>query len=104
MRSVADQTIGTVKNLRAQDVADQVSDAMDSLTDQVANGVRYLSSKARDWGASTDGLVRASPWRAAGAVALLAIAAGMLVSRGARRARARATSEAGREDAEVYRG
>lgn len=104
MRNMADQTIGAVKNFRAQDVTDQLSDAMDSLTEQVASGVRYLSSKARDLGASTDGLVRASPWRAAGAVALLAIAAGMLVSRGARRARARATSEAGREDSEVFGG
>jgi ElaB/YqjD/DUF883 family membrane-anchored ribosome-binding protein len=105
MRSVAGQTIVRLKDFRAEDVASRVSDAVGSLADQFASGVQSWTSKARNLGATTDGFVRASPWRAAGAIALVGVAAGILVSRGARRARMRAANDANQEsNSEVLGG
>ncbi|MDP9014852.1 MAG: hypothetical protein M3O41_19760 [Pseudomonadota bacterium] len=97
MRSVAGQTIVRLKDFRAEDLANRVSDAVGSLADQLASGVQSWTSKARNLGATTDGLVRASPWRAAGTIALVGVAAGILVSHGARRARLR-SADGGRRD------
>jgi len=55
-------------------------DVVESLVDQLAAAAK-----------SADGFVRSSPWQAAAAGAVASIAAGILVSRGARRSRRFAT-------------
>jgi len=88
MRSAADQTIVRLKDFRTDRVS-AVRDAVGSRAGQLVDGVRSWTSKARSAAKSTDGFVRSSPWQAAGAVALAGLAAGILVSRSARRARQR---------------
>lgn len=80
MSSVANRTIVRLKDFRARDVGSRVSNAVGSL--------------ARSAAETTDGFVRSSPWRAAGAIAVAGVAAGILVSRSARRARRRAADDA----------
>lgn len=67
----------------------RVSAAGGSVADHLASGFRGWTFKAKRIGARTDGFVRARPWRAAGAVALAGLAAGVLLSRATERARAR---------------
>jgi ElaB/YqjD/DUF883 family membrane-anchored ribosome-binding protein len=78
MSSLVSRTVVRLKDFRARDVGGRVSNVVGSLADQFVSG--------------TNGFVRSSPWRAAGAVAVAGIAAGILVSRS--RARRRATDEA----------
>jgi len=76
MSSVANRTVVRLKDVRARDVSSRVSNAVGSLADQLVSGLQ-----------TTEGFVRSSPWRAAGAIAVAGVAAGILVSRSARRAR-----------------
>jgi hypothetical protein len=104
MNSGSSETIARGNGYRAPDVADRVS-AAGSVADQLASVVRSWSSKARNLGATTDVFVRTSPWRAAGAVALAGLAAGVLVSGAAERARRRAArGEGPKANSEVLRG
>lgn len=57
-------------------VSDRILNGMGSLADQLVGAVK-----------GADGFVRGSPWQAVGAVALAGVAAGILVTRGVRRAR-----------------
>jgi len=82
MSTVADRTVVRLKEFRAGDVGRRVSNAVSSLADQVAGGLK-----------TTDGFVRTRPWQAAGAIALVGVAAGLLVSRRARRALKNANTE-----------
>jgi hypothetical protein len=102
----ASRTIVRLKDYRAPDVANRVARVVGSVADQLTSGVHSWTSKAKNFGATTDGLVRASPWRAAGAIALAAVAAGVLVSRAAHgRARRRAATDANNEwTSEVHGG
>jgi ElaB/YqjD/DUF883 family membrane-anchored ribosome-binding protein len=71
MSSVANRTIVRLKDFRVGDVGSRVSNAVGSLAKSAAE--------------TTDGFVRSSPWRAAGAIAVAGVAAGILVARRARR-------------------
>jgi ElaB/YqjD/DUF883 family membrane-anchored ribosome-binding protein len=90
MGNLASQTVVRMKDFRVGDVGSRVSSAVNALADQVVDGVQDWTSKARSAARRTDGFVRSSPWQAMGAMALAAVAAGILVSRGMRRARKRA--------------
>ena len=101
----ARRTIVRLKDYRAPDVADRVSRVVGSVADQLTGGVQSWTSKAKNFGATTDGFVRARPWRAAGAIALAGLAAGVLVSRAAQeRARRRSASDAGNESTSEVQG
>lgn len=89
MSSMANQTIVRLKDFRAGDVGDRVSKVLDAFSTQVADSVQDWGAKAGTVARSTGGFVRSSPWQAAGAVALAGLAAGLLVSLNARRARRR---------------
>jgi ElaB/YqjD/DUF883 family membrane-anchored ribosome-binding protein len=90
MSSLASRTVVRLKDFRTRDVGSRVSNVVGSLADHLVSGVQGWSSKARSAAETTDGFVRSSPWRAAGAIAVAGLAAGILVSRSARRARRRA--------------
>jgi ElaB/YqjD/DUF883 family membrane-anchored ribosome-binding protein len=92
MTSLAGQTIVRLKNFHARDVGSRVSNAAGSLADHLVSGVQGWTSKAKSAAEATDGFVRSRPWPAVGAVALAGIAAGILLSRSARRARKRAAT------------
>jgi ElaB/YqjD/DUF883 family membrane-anchored ribosome-binding protein len=98
MNSVAGQTVVRLKDFRVGEVGNQVSKTLRSIAGQVADGVQNWTSKAKTAARTTDGAVRSSPWQVAGAVALVGLAAGILVSRSARRAR-RAAHEASADSA-----
>jgi hypothetical protein len=77
---------------------DEIVDAENLTAGSLINGaskVTHVASKVTNVVAdqltaaakSAAGYIRSSPWQAAGAVALVAIAAGILVSRAARRSR-----------------
>jgi ElaB/YqjD/DUF883 family membrane-anchored ribosome-binding protein len=74
MSTVADRTVVRLKDFRAADVGRRVSNVVSSLADQLVGRAK-----------TTDGFVRSRPWQMAGAIALAGVAAGMLVSRRARR-------------------
>jgi ElaB/YqjD/DUF883 family membrane-anchored ribosome-binding protein len=57
-------------------VRDRMSNVVDLFADRLAGAAK-----------STDGFVRSNPWQAVGSIALVGLAAGLLVARGARRAR-----------------
>jgi ElaB/YqjD/DUF883 family membrane-anchored ribosome-binding protein len=90
MSNIAGQTVVRLKDFRVADVGNQVSSAMSSIAGQLADGVQRWTSKAKSAAKTTDGFVRSSPWQAVGAIALAGVAAGILMSRSARRARQRA--------------
>ncbi|MDB6083373.1 MAG: hypothetical protein JWN43_1254 [Gammaproteobacteria bacterium] len=90
MANLADQTVVRMKDFRVGEVGSRVSSAVNSLAGQVVDGVQGFTSKARSAAKSTDGFVRSSPWQVMGATVLAGLAAGILVSRGVRRARRRA--------------
>lgn len=92
MNSMANRTVVRLKDFRVGDVSSKVSSAVSSLADQLVHGVEDWTTKARNAAKSTDGFVRSSPWQAIGVIALAGVAAGMLVSRSARRARMRAAN------------
>ena len=87
MSSVANQTVVRLKDFRTGDVADRVSNALNAFSTQVADSVQEWRAKAGTAARATDGLVRSNPWQTVGAVALAAVAAGVLVSLSAQRAR-----------------
>jgi ElaB/YqjD/DUF883 family membrane-anchored ribosome-binding protein len=66
MKTLADQPV----------VRDRISNVVDLFTDRLAGAAK-----------STDGFVRSNPWQAVGSIALVGLAAGLLVARGARRMR-----------------
>lgn len=72
MKTLADPTV----------VRDRVSNVVDLFTDRLAGAAK-----------STDGFVRSNPWQAVGSIALVGLAAGLLVARGARRMRRPASPE-----------
>ncbi|HWJ34135.1 MAG TPA: hypothetical protein VNR70_02655 [Steroidobacteraceae bacterium] len=105
MGSVAGQTVVRLKDFHVRDVGNRVSDAVSSLADQLVDGVQGWTSRARSAAKTTDGFVRSSPWQAVGAIALAGVAAGILVSRGVRRARRRGQSDPnGESTSEVLGG
>jgi ElaB/YqjD/DUF883 family membrane-anchored ribosome-binding protein len=104
MRSVARQTVVRLKDIRAGEVGAQVSKTLSSIAGRLADGVQDWSSKARSAAKSTNGFVRSSPWQAVGAVALVSVAAGILVSRSARRVRQRAVRDASRDSVSEISG
>ncbi len=84
MNTVTQQVVDGFEQAGGADVAERISDAIGFLADYVAGATK-----------AADHLVRENPWRAIGAVALAAIAVGIMVSQ-----RARANSgavERGRE-------
>jgi len=94
MSSLASRTVVRLKDFRARDVGGRVSNVVGSLADELVSGLRGWTSKARGAAQTTDGFVRSSPWRAAAAIAVAGVAAGILVSRSARRAHRRAAEDA----------
>jgi hypothetical protein len=91
MSNVAGQTVVRLRDFVGADEAGrQLSGALNSVAVELADGLRNWTGKAKTLARATDGFVRSSPWRAAAAVALAGVAAGVLVSRGVRRARSRA--------------
>jgi len=85
MDTAADQTVVRMKDFRAGEVGKQVSDALGAIADQFTQGMQTWKSKAKAAARSTDGLVRSNPWQSVGTLALMGLAAGILVSRRARR-------------------
>ena len=83
MSHPADSTVVRLKDFQGSSAATPVSRAMSSIAAQLAGAAK-----------STDGLVRANPWRAVGAVALAGLAAGLVTTVGARRLRRRAAERA----------
>jgi len=104
MRNIAGQTVVRLKDFHVGDVGSQVSNALSTVADQVADSVQQWTSKARAIAKNTDGFVRSSPWQAVGAMALAGVAAGILVSRSARRARRRAAAGNGDSPSEAAGG
>jgi hypothetical protein len=91
--------------LRLQDfgaAVSQFSTALTSVVDQLADGIEHWTSRAKIVAKNTESFVRANPWQAAGAGALLGLIAGILLatpSRGGRRAaRGRRAPEATNDD------
>jgi ElaB/YqjD/DUF883 family membrane-anchored ribosome-binding protein len=87
MSSVANQTVVRLKDFRNGEVADRVSNALHAFSTQVADSVQDWRGKAGTAAKSADGFVRSNPWQTVGAVALAAVASGVLVSWSAERAR-----------------
>jgi len=104
MSSLASRTVVRLKDFRAQDVGGRVSSAVGSLADELVRGLQGWTARARSAAQSTDGFVRSSPWRAAGAIAVAGVAAGILVSRSTRRARRPAAEDANSIPSEVLGG
>lgn len=85
-----------LKDFRAGDVGNKVSEAFNAVSGQISDGLQDFGSKARRRARrvarSTDGFVRDNPWQVLGGVALAGLAAGLLVSFAAR-ARRRSDAE-----------
>jgi ElaB/YqjD/DUF883 family membrane-anchored ribosome-binding protein len=104
MGSVADQTVVRLKDFRAADVGDKVSTTVSNVAGRIADRVHNWASTARGAAQTTDGFVRSSPWQVVGAVALAGLAAGYLVTRGARAARRRASAATNDSSSEMTGG
>jgi len=74
MSSVVEETGNEIESASTDDFYSRASNVIELLTGQIAGAVK-----------SADGYVRSNPWVAAGAVAVAAVAAGVLLSRGPRR-------------------
>jgi ElaB/YqjD/DUF883 family membrane-anchored ribosome-binding protein len=75
MHTVTQQAVDGLERARTGDLGERLSDVIGLLTDYVTDATK-----------AADDIVRSSPWRAIGAVALAGIAVGILVARNSRRA------------------
>jgi hypothetical protein len=66
------------------DDTDAAENLTATLANHAANATHVIADQLTAAAKSAAGFVKSSPWQAAGAVALVGLAAGMLVSRGAR--------------------
>ncbi len=78
MNTLTDQAVDGLEQAHSPDLGERLTDVIGLLSDYVADATK-----------AADDIVRASPWRVIGAVALAGIAAGILVSRRTRRANSR---------------
>ncbi len=88
MSNVADRNVVRLRD-RSNEMVDQVAKTVSSMADQLTDSLQNWRSRAKGVATSTDGFVRSSPWQAVGLVALAGLAAGLVVSYGARSVRAR---------------
>ncbi len=96
MNNAAKQSVVRMRDFPAREVGTRISKALSSAAGQLADRAQHWSTKAKASANRTNGFVRANPWQAAGAVVLLGVVTGVLVSRRARvRRRAAHQSEAG---------
>src|SRR5213082_3228479 len=86
MSKTVDGTVVRLKDFRPTEVRQQVSQTLSSLGEQLSNGVRGWSGKARTAFRSTDRFVRDRPWQVLGVLTAVGVAAGIL-TRSQRRAR-----------------
>ena len=68
--------MSSLTDFRATDVRDRMSNVVSPFAEQLAGAAK-----------NTERLVRSNPWQAVGAIAVVGLAAGILVGRGARRVR-----------------
>ena len=66
------------------DDTDAAKNLTATLANHAANATQVVADQLTAAAKAAAGYVRSSPWQAAGALALVGLAAGMLVSRGAR--------------------
>jgi ElaB/YqjD/DUF883 family membrane-anchored ribosome-binding protein len=77
MSELADRTVARLNDFKPANLRERLSNVVELFAEQLTGAAR-----------GTGQYVRANPWQTVGAVALMAMAAGMLVGRATRRVRA----------------